>query len=544
MIKEMKTKNYLLTLILMMSMAVMSSCKSDNDDVALAGITLSKTSLSLLPETSDTLKCVFYPDKTTSKEVVWTSSDESVATIDNNGIVKSLKVGTAVMTATSKSNKTIKATCTVSVTNRQLSNVSGEVFGTWTKNTTVYVTGHITVPQNKTLTIEEGVQVIFSDNGVGTSHTPIEFLINGNLYSNGTGNNPVRFSVSEDKRTADNTFKGLWGGIIASKTCQEMLINHTIIEYTGGAVLADSPSAVAGYYTAGADADPQITTLNINGKYVVTNSTLRKGNSDGIYMMGGNGIISHNLIYANGSTGCEAINVKSGCKVDISFNVLYSPNTNGLKLSSSGQDDASGRTQALIHAYNNTIINAGWRRDGVKGGSVYVEKNALVSVFNNLMVNCKFKAQTPKWGTASITDGCATESVIDYNYYASGSQQSTLTQDVTNGTTTAYLGYTLTNKSVYPRYVDTHSIVSASAGDEATNPQFVNFPYSTNPLTSYTYDDSWDFHVNSGSPVLVGAYNGSDSNMQPYFASTGLTLNGNTYKSDIYKNYFGAYGTK
>lgn len=140
MIKEMKTKNYLLTLILMMSMAVMSSCKSDNDDVALAGITLSKTSLSLLPETSDTLKCVFYPDNTTSKEVVWTSSDESVATIDNNGIVKSLKVGTAVMTATSKSNKTIKATCTVSVTNRQLSNVSGEVFGTWTKNTTVYVT--------------------------------------------------------------------------------------------------------------------------------------------------------------------------------------------------------------------------------------------------------------------------------------------------------------------------------------------------------------------------------------------------------------------
>jgi hypothetical protein len=190
-------------------------------------------------------------------------------------------------------------------------------------------------------------------------------MVNGNLYSNGTSSNPVRFSVSEDKRTADNTFKGLWGGVIATKTCQEMLINNTIIEYTGGAVLADSPSAVAGYYTAGADADPQITTLNANGKYVVTNSILRKGNSDGIYMMGGNGIISHNLIYANGSTGCEAINVKSGCKVDASFNVLYSPNTNGLKLSSSGQDDASGKTQALIRAYNNTIINAGWRRDGV-----------------------------------------------------------------------------------------------------------------------------------------------------------------------------------
>ena len=48
---------------------------------------------------------------------------------------------------------------------------------------------------------------------------------------------------------------------------------------------------------------------------------------------------------ANGQTGGEAINMKAGCKVDAAFNLIFSPNTNGLKLSSSGQDDAAGEVR-------------------------------------------------------------------------------------------------------------------------------------------------------------------------------------------------------
>ena len=98
------------------------------------------------------------------------------------------------------------------------------------------------------------------------------------------------------------------------------------------------------------------------------------------------------MFAANGYDGAEAVNVKAGCVVDVAGNVMFSPNTNGLKLSSSGQSDT--RALAKIQAYNNTIINAGWRRDGEKGGGVYVEKNALANVFNNLMVNRKFRAMT------------------------------------------------------------------------------------------------------------------------------------------------------
>lgn len=420
-------------------------------------------------------------------------------------------------------------------------NVAGEVSGVWEKNSVVKISGHITVPEGKTLVVEEGVKVIFSSNGVGVSHTPIEFIVDGNLYTQGTKENPVLFSVDESERTESNAFAGLWGGIVATDKCAEMVIDNTIIEYTGGAVLKDSPSAVRGIYEAGEDFDPQITTKNVNGKYVVTNSILRYGASDAIYMMGGSGIIANNIFAGNGYDGGEAVNVKAGCKVDVAQNIMYSPNTNGLKLSSSGQNDDGGRAQALIRAYNNTIINAGWRRDGVKGGCIYVEKNALVSVFNNMLVNCKFKAMTPSWEIPNNPEeGYADASVIDYNFYVAGSPESTLDQDVADGTTNSYFGYTLENEKYSPN-VDLHSLVSASAGDTNTDPKFVNFPYNTNELTGYIYDENWDFHVAADSPALQGAYSGNDEKMQPYFGG-GLTVNGKTYSSPAPQAWFGAFG--
>ena len=239
---------------------------------------------------------------------------------------------------------------------------------TWPADTVVNLDNHFTVPAGKTLIIKEGAQIIASTAGVGANHVPVEFTVDGNLYCEGTAEKPILFSIPEADRTEANIFNVLWGGIVATESCEEMLIDHTIIEYTGGQVVNGSPAASAEIYTAGDDAYPQITTNNINGRYVITNSILRNGWSDGIYMMGGSGIIANNLFYANGYDGAEAVNVKAGCTVDVAGNVMFSPNTNGLKLSSSGQSETRG--QAKVNAYNNTIINAGWRRDGEKGGCI------------------------------------------------------------------------------------------------------------------------------------------------------------------------------
>ena len=414
----------------------------------------------------------------------------------------------------------------------------------WPADTIVNLTGHYTVPEGTSLIIKEGVQIIVSTKGVGANHAPIEFTVNGNLYCEGTAEKPILFSVPEEERTEQNIFAGLWGGIVANSTCEEMLIDHTIIEYTGGQVIEGSPAASTEVYTAGDDAYPQITTNNIHGRYVITNSILRNGWSDGIYLMGGNAIIANNVFAANGYDGAEAVNVKAGCVADVAGNVMFSPNTNGLKLSSSGQSEERG--MAKIQAYNNTIINAGWRRDGEKGGCVYVEKNALANVFNNLMVNCKFRAMTPNYSIPNNPDeGYNDKSVIDYNYYASGTQKSDVVFAEESGVAYSWEGYAFAHENYNEGVVDVHSVITKTAEDCAANdPKFVNFPINEVALTDYVYNNAWDFHVQAGSPVLAGAYDGNDAALAPYFGTEGLSVNGQTYTSPKVEARFGACGTK
>lgn len=413
--------------------------------------------------------------------------------------------------------------------------ISGEVSGTWEAGSTIYVGGHIRVPAGQSLTIEEGVSVIFDDAGVGVNHVPIEFSVDGNLYCLGTAENPVLMSVDEALRTSENTFAGLWGGIVASESCEEIVIDHAVIEYVGGQVIEGSPAAENGIYTANDDAYPHLTTTNINGRYVVTSSVLRCGWSDGIYLMGGSAIIEGNTFAAIGFDGAEAVNVKAGCTVDVAGNVMFSPNTNGLKLSSSGQSDT--RLQAKIQAYNNTIINAGWRRDGEKGGGIYVEKNALANVFNNLIVNCKFRAMTPAYDIPdNPEEGYCDDSVIDYNYYASGSQRSDIVFTDESGVAYAWEGYNYAHEDYNVGVVDAHSVIATEA--DGKDPLFVNFDIDAAPLTSYAYDPAWDFRIASDSPARTGAYSGSE--LAPYFGTSGLSVGGKTYTSPAVQPYFGA----
>lgn len=411
------------------------------------------------------------------------------------------------------------------------------VSGVWKKGETINLDRHLVIPVGTSLTIEEGVNIIVSADGVGINHTPIEITVNGNLYCRGTKENPILFSVDESKRTPANTFSGLWGGIVASPTCEEMLIDHTIIEYTGGQVIEGSPAATAEIYTTGGDAYPQITTTNINGRYVIINSTLRNGWSDGIYLMGGNAIIANNTFAANGYSGAEAVNLKAGVTADVYGNIMFSPNTNGLKLSSSGQSEV--RRQAKINAYNNTIINAGWRRDGEKGGCIYAEKNVKANVVNNLMVNCKFRAMTPNYKNPNMTDGgYDNSSIIDYNMYASGSQKSDIVFPEESNVSYSWEGYNFKHKNYNPE-IDSHSLISTEDG--MIDPMFVNFNVNQVKLTDYIYNSAWDFHLNVNSPALKGA--APSDIITPYFAG-GLTVGGNSFSSGSLSPYFGALSSK
>lgn len=411
------------------------------------------------------------------------------------------------------------------------------VSGVWKSGTEIRLDRHLVIPEGESLTIEPGVKVVVSTDGVGINHAPVEIIVKGNLYCMGSEDAPVWFTVDDDKQTVDNTFKGLWGGIVAMPTCGEMVIDHAVIEYCGGQVIEGSPAATAGIYTAGDDAYPQITTTNINGRYVISNSVIRNGWSDGVYLMGGNAIISGNTFAANGYDGAEAVNIKAGVKADIAGNVMFSPNTNGLKLSSSGQSETRG--QAVAYAYNNTIVNAGWRRDGEKGGCVYVEKNCLATVVNNLMVNCKFRAMTPSYGNPNSPDGGFDDkSVIDYNFYASGSRRSPVVFPDESNVAYSWEGYNYNHKSYNPA-TDIHSKI-ASEGN-LLDPMFVDFDINGVALTDYVMPAAYDFHLKPSSPALSGAM--AAGSIRPTFAA-GLVINGVTYSSPALQPHFGAFAAR
>ncbi len=81
--------------------------------VAPESISLSNTELLMREGHTADLIAIVRPDEATDKSVTWTSSDESIATVDENGIVTAIRQGVTVVSATTVNG--LQAFCTVTV---------------------------------------------------------------------------------------------------------------------------------------------------------------------------------------------------------------------------------------------------------------------------------------------------------------------------------------------------------------------------------------------------------------------------------------------
>ena len=90
-----------------------ATCKVTVQPKLVSEITLA--ALAIYVGESKAITATVKPDDATNKALTWTSSDETVATVDATGKVTGKKIGTATITATARDGSGVSGSCTVTV---------------------------------------------------------------------------------------------------------------------------------------------------------------------------------------------------------------------------------------------------------------------------------------------------------------------------------------------------------------------------------------------------------------------------------------------
>ena len=199
--------------------------------VSVTGVSLNESSITLDVGGSKTLAATVTPDNATNKKVRWTSDNETVATVSEDGVVTAVAGGTAVITATTHD-------------------------GLFTASCTVTVNAPDAAPTITTDTLPDGkVGEAYSQTLTATGTAPITWSIDGGL--------PAGLSLNADTGeisgtpTADGTAKfTVKATNSAGSNTKELSITitkaapaeHTITVTTegGGTASASSAKAVVG----------------------------------------------------------------------------------------------------------------------------------------------------------------------------------------------------------------------------------------------------------------------------------------------------------
>ena len=85
------------------------------EDVPLTGLKISPTETHIKVGQAGTLSVKYEPVTATHKEVTWETSNAAIVTVDQDGNIKGVAVGEAIITVKSKQDETVKSTCKVVV---------------------------------------------------------------------------------------------------------------------------------------------------------------------------------------------------------------------------------------------------------------------------------------------------------------------------------------------------------------------------------------------------------------------------------------------
>ncbi len=207
-----------------------SVCLTQDKYTALTAITLPSTK-TIAAGSSATLSASFTPSNASEQGLTWTSSNTSVATVDQNGKVTAVASGKVTITATSSFSDTssIKASCTVYVTKKvtlaisSATNTSSGIKLTWKKVSGA--SGYYVYRKTKSgsysstplATITSGSTVSYTDTSVknknGTTYIYKVVPYSDLIVGSGTGKTIVRLkgvSLSSVKNTSSRKLTVKW----------------------------------------------------------------------------------------------------------------------------------------------------------------------------------------------------------------------------------------------------------------------------------------------------------------------------------------------
>lgn len=153
-----------------------------SEDVTITGLALNPATVSIVLGDAQTLKPIFTPAHAFDNELDWTSSNESVVTVDANGVVTAIAEGKAIITATLVSNPAISATCEITVEPISVKTWWGG-FKTFTVNSQEYnVLYSFTRNEDRTITYS----VIFDKDAsaIGVKEVNVAGVNHGLIYDN------------------------------------------------------------------------------------------------------------------------------------------------------------------------------------------------------------------------------------------------------------------------------------------------------------------------------------------------------------------------
>lgn len=105
----------LVVLMNSMKLVVEGKIPREEDLISVTYLTLNKNNMTLLVTESETLIATITPTTATLKELVWSSSNPSIAKVDENGEVTGISMGETVITCSTADGSNLKATCNVTV---------------------------------------------------------------------------------------------------------------------------------------------------------------------------------------------------------------------------------------------------------------------------------------------------------------------------------------------------------------------------------------------------------------------------------------------